>query len=180
MMITDIMFQQIKKRIEAISIGSEQILLFLFAIASIYAIVESRNFDGGAATFPRIVSTSLFIGIMVWISRDFLPKGIQSAFTQSSSLADVTDSDTKAIEDENLSTNYATIGLTVGYVILCYFIGFLLASPIFVLAYMLWTRQPWYFVVIMTILAFSIVYLFMWVSGANLDSGLYIKNGVPI
>lgn len=176
------MLNKIKKRTDELAIGSEQVILFLFTVAAVYAIVESRNFNEAAATFPRLVSAILLVGVVIWIFRGFLPGGIQSAFIQSSSIADLSDGDidTDAIEDEHISTNYGAISLIVGYVFLCYLVGFLLASPVFVLAYMLWTRQPWYFVVAMPILAFGIVYLFMWLSGTNLDSGLFLENGVPI
>jgi hypothetical protein len=64
--------------------------------------------------------------------------------------------------------------MTGGYVVLCYLVGFLIASPVFVLAYSLWVRHEWYFTIGLTVGAFAIVYSFMELLNVQLNSGLLV------
>lgn len=69
---------------------------------------------------------------------------------------------------------FVLAAMTGGYVALCYLVGFLIASPVFVLAYSLWVRHEWYFTAGLTAGAFAIVYSFMELLNVQLNSGLLV------
>lgn len=69
---------------------------------------------------------------------------------------------------------FVLAAMTGGYVALCYLVGFLIASPLFVLAYSLWVRHEWYLTAGLTAGAFAIVYSFMELLNAQLNSGLLV------
>ncbi|ELY97069.1 hypothetical protein [Natrialba asiatica] len=64
--------------------------------------------------------------------------------------------------------------MTAGYVVLCYLISFLFASPVFVFAYSYWVDHDWYITVGLTAGAFGIVYGFMGLLNVQLNSGVLV------
>lgn len=64
--------------------------------------------------------------------------------------------------------------LTTGYVVLSYLVGFLFATPVFVLVYSLSVKHKWYVTAGLTIVTYTLVDGFMVLLNVQLDSGVLV------
>lgn len=176
------------------NINTEKLLaLTMIAIAS-YMLIESFSFPGSVATFPQITAGVVIFGSILVIVQDYLPAPLQKAVADTSALIEADEekipqdnegtSESKIEEDQELEDEkfyikhkpLITFVLLTMYLGASYLFGFLLVSPVFVAAYTLVTRQPWYVVVTTSTLAFVIVFVFMIVLNVPVDRGIWFPG----
>jgi len=67
--------------------------------------------------------------------------------------------------------SFITGGLCIAYLLASYIIGMLWATPLFVIAYTVWSGQRWYAIVGLAILSFVLAFLFYDVLNLDIASG---------
>ena len=188
--------RSLKERITA-----EHGLLLLFIIVGTYMFVESYSFPDRPAAFPRFTAAMTVIGALALVFRSYLPGPLKRLVTDSGgAFEDMgTDDETPGEVDGDEKTSvsepetryvdlkYVTVhgALFVGiltslFVALSYAIGMLWASPIFIAAYLIGLRRPWYMIVLLSVLGFLMAYGFVAVLNINIDSGALVDLGAYI
>jgi len=185
----------------------ERALLLVMILSSGYMIWESYNFSiERAARFPRLTAGAVLIGSLLLFFQDYLPAPIRPFVAEEVEMlsadeevsVQTTDaSEKQRVDDSEASTaeSEATIS-TVGrpihdsfftalstsvYALLGYVVGILWVSPLFVLAYTLWFRRPWYQVIGLSVLAFLIGYGFMSALNVPLNEGeIFLTDGLGV
>lgn len=174
-------------------IDTEQALLVIMIIISAYMFWGSYNFShSSAARFPRITAGSVLVGSLLLLFSDYLPKRVQSFVSEDMEVFDTEEKiekDDQVIEkddqvaeetrdDSSMSTvdrpvddSLFTAVSAVGYGITGYIIGILWATPIFVVAYTVWFRRPWYQIIGLAGIGFLIAYGFMEVLNVPMNQG---------
>ena len=64
--------------------------------------------------------------------------------------------------------------MTFGFVILAYVAGMLWAAPVFVAAFLIGMRRPWYLILLLTLMAFVAAFAFYWVLRLDIASGALV------
>jgi hypothetical protein len=163
--------------------------LTMIGIAS-YMLVGSFSFPGRVSTFPQLTAAVVIVGSFLVIFQDYLPMPLRKAVADTSALIEADEDkipetdkqidedgsdESENLEDGKLYVKYKpliTFTLLALYLAASYLFGFLLVSPLFVGAYTLITRQPWYVVITTSVLAFVIVFIFMVVLNVPVDRGI--------
>lgn len=125
-------------------INTEKAVAGLFLVIAVYMYVEALSFSQAAGLFPRAAAAATIVGSMLILTQDILPTGVRrmvagdgQAF-ETPEMEVPTEDETNRPTDETMfdPTESALTAITiVGYVGLSYIIGFLYATPIFVLVY---------------------------------------------
>ncbi|WP_245758128.1 tripartite tricarboxylate transporter TctB family protein [Natronobacterium haloterrestre] len=79
---------------------------------------------------------------------------------------------------DRLTARQFTFGAIAGYVGVAYVLSILVATPLFVLTYGYWNRQPRWAVVGLTVVSIGICLLFMSIANAPLDRSLLFPRGM--
>lgn len=181
-------------------VDMERALLLVMILSSAYMIWESYNFSiEAAARFPRLTAGAVLVGALLLFFQNFLPGPIQSFVGEEvemlSADEDLTDREeelerepAREPDESSISTvdrpihdSLFTALSAVGFGLLGYAIGILWASPIFVLAYTLWFRRPWYQVVGLSVVGFAIAYGFMSALGVPMNQGeILLQDGLGV
>lgn len=181
----------------------EKFLLVVFVLASGLALAETLRFDiGSAARFPRLTGTVVFIGSLLLLFSQYLPAKLRVVVEQSADVfqADEEFEERQAEAEEQRTGGFSeaemersdisTVGrpihdsvfaaiIATAYGLVGFAIGILWATPLFVVAYGYWFKQPWRLTAILTVIGFAIAFGFMSVLGVPLDRGeLFLTNGV--
>ncbi|WP_418282898.1 tripartite tricarboxylate transporter TctB family protein [Halorubrum sp. DTA98] len=181
----------------------ETFLLVVFAFASGFALIETFRFGiSGAARFPRLTASVVFIGALLLLFSSYLPESLRTAieespevfqadeeFEERQSEAEKRHAET-IDEEEREATDISTVGRPIHdsvfgaiivtlYGLVGFTVGILWATPLFVVAYGYWFKLPRYITAILTVAGFAIAYGFMTVLGVPLDRGeILLTDGV--
>jgi len=156
--------------------------------------VESYSFPDRPAAFPRFTAAMTVLGALALLFRSYLPGPLKRLVTDSSGAFEDMAADEETPGDEQgslaepetryVDLKYVTVhgALFVGiltslFVALSYAIGMLWASPIFIAAYLIGLRRPWYMIVLLSVLGFLMAYGFVAVLNINIDSGALVDLG---
>lgn len=197
------------------NLTAEHALLVGLILLSTWMFVESFTFREPSGMFPRFAAAVTGGGALLLLSRNYLPRSIQSIVVQSADIFDsyeddleeLTDQevddlsteDLKGVSDEQLEEQlteeqleriessvdsewslrrlyedkrFMLSALTTAYVFASYLIGFLAASPVFVLIYSLYVGHRRPIVVLLTTLSLAVVFGFMQLLNVPLDRGI--------
>lgn len=181
----------------------ETFLLVVFVFASGFALIESYRFGiSGAARFPRLTASVVFIGSVLLLFSAYLPESIRTVIEESPEVFQADEEFEErqseaekryaeaADEEEWEASDLSTVGrpihdsvfgaiLVTVYGLVGFAIGILWATPLFVVVYGYWFKLPRYITAILTVAGFSIAYGFMAVLGVPLDRGeILLTDGV--
>lgn len=181
----------------------ETFLLVVFVFASGFALIESYRFGiSGAARFPRLTASVVFIGSVLLLFSAYLPESIRTVIEESPEVFQADEEFEErqseaekryaeaADEEEREGSDLSTVGrpihdsvfgaiLVTVYGLVGFAIGILWATPLFVVVYGYWFKLPRYITAILTVAGFSIAYGFMAVLGVPLDRGeILLTDGV--
>lgn len=181
----------------------ERVLLIVFVLGSGFALAETFRFDiSAAARFPRLTGTVVFVGALMILFSKYLPAGLRAVVEESAGVFEADEEFEKRQQgaeerqqaetdpDETDRNEFSTVGRPIhdsvftalvisGYAALGFAVGILWATPLFVVAYGYWFKQPWYLTGILAVIGFSIAFGFMTVLGVPLDRGeLFLTSGV--
>jgi tetrahydromethanopterin S-methyltransferase subunit G len=154
---------------EKLEVSSSEIgLLVVLIVVSTYMLITSLTYQAAVRRFPLLTASGTLIGATVLLFRGFLPAAMKDYVTQSEELMH-TDSDHIQVDEQGSESNiefstakvYKTMGFIIAYGIIGYLIGLLYATPLFVAAHTIWTRQPWYTIISLTVLSYAIGYAFV-------------------
>lgn len=167
--------------------SDEHILLCIFLAISVIGLVLSYNYPPQTALFPRMTSAVVLIGTVLLLFRDYLPKFLKDIVTQEERLIAGGSEDIQETTEQNHESETGpdrrrkyilkqehvilTIFIII-YVLVGRVIGLLYASPLFVLSYLIWTRQPLRDVILITTLVVIITILFMEYANVPVQDGL--------
>ena len=176
-------------------------LILLFLGASLYMYIDASSeigfwiltidtgegFRTAAAIFPRMTAGASIIFATLLLFRNYLPEPLHTFVAEPVRVMDKPG--VEEVEDEEVATETGdsfeevqmegpavTAAMSIAYLGVALLIGLLWATPMFVLAYTLYTRQPWYSVAILTVASFVIAYIFMTVLFLPLDGGILIDG----
>jgi hypothetical protein len=135
---------------------------------------ESFTIHPDAATFPQMMAvTTILLGVLI-IFQGILPDNIQEYLFQEEtiSVGEEEIQDDMQIEEEKTETRAETLErplhpstftglMTLLFLVGSYLIGLFWVAPIFVVGYLIYFRQPWSRVVIVTLVAIIGVYAFI-------------------
>ena len=130
----------------------------------------SFTFSGESAFFPRVTSGVVLVGATLLLLRNRLPEPLYTVVNKDERLIGNEDTDEDELAASELeedvgsgrTDSHIVLALMfVSFIIVARFIGLLFASPLFVLAYALWTEQPKHVLIIMVVIGALIPYLFM-------------------
>ncbi|MEY7851836.1 tripartite tricarboxylate transporter TctB family protein [Natrarchaeobius sp. A-rgal3] len=170
----------------------EYVLAGLFFVVGCYAYIDARSWGFAAGTWPRLTSGVVIVLSALVLLQDVLPRSIRSLISdgdtmfsrrQKEAVGDdtpSTDHDEPAdADDEPISPAVTTALFTVGFAVLGYLVGFLWATPAFVLAYGYWNRIDWSKSAVLAIVGFAIAYGFSLVLGVPIHEGVLTEGIVP-
>lgn len=157
-------------------------LLLLFFVASTFMYIESYSFPSEVGRFPQITSFVVVIGSVALLGKRFIPDSIMDllpdASTGSSGLGSMTDdfevNENEPEGDSNYDAQIRFGGLMVLYVVSSWLVGLIWTTPAFVALYLYLTDKPWYTVVALTIVSYSIAVLFGLVMSMDVQSGVML------
>lgn len=182
-------------------VDTEKGVLLVMILSSSYMIWESYNFSIQAAgRFPRITAGAVVIGSLLLFFQDYLPAPLKTFVTKDVEMLEADEEFTEREEEaasereqsHEADSAISTVGRpihdslftalsAIGYALLGYTIGLLWATPIFVIAYTLWFRRPWYQVVGLSFVGYSIAYVFMMALGVPMYEGeIIFQNGLGV
>lgn len=114
---------------------------FFLAIAA-YIFYEAGSYPDVAGQFPQMIAAVTIVGCALIIVGEYLPRPLQNVITDDGDVFGTAELEEE--HDESTESDYDPVDSTVtsltiiGYVVLILFVGFLVATPLFVVAYGLW------------------------------------------
>lgn len=181
----------------------ERFLLVVLILGSGFALVETFRFDiSAAAQFPRLTGSVVFVGALMLFFSKYLPAPIRAAVEESAGVFEADEEFEKrqqGVEEQQQAgtdtaqtdrNEFSTVGRPIhdsvftaivitGYAAVGFAVGILWATPLFVVAYGYWFKQPWYLTGVLAVIGFAIAFGFMTVLGVPLDRGeLFLTSGV--
>lgn len=169
----------------------EHVLLLVFILPSVYMFVESFEFSSAAQHFPQFTSGMVILFGVLLLFRGYLPGPLRRLVVDEADIlepdardaeriVEETDSDEEEFaaetsdtkEEETVAYGAAVLGsMCIGYLIGSFLIGMVWATPLFVIAYTWWRKQPIYAIVGLTLLSFGIAFLFYDIIGIPIEEG---------
>ncbi|WP_435095152.1 tripartite tricarboxylate transporter TctB family protein [Halorubrum sp. N11] len=181
----------------------ERFLLIALVLGSGFALAETFRFDiSSAARFPRLTGSVVFVGALMLLFAKYLPSGLRAVVEESAGVFEADEEFEKrqqgaeerqqaeADATETDRNEFSTVGRPIhdsvftalvisGYAAVGFAVGILWATPLFVVAYGYWFKQPWYLTGVLAVIGFAIAFGFMTVLGVPLDRGeLFLTSGV--
>ena len=181
----------------------ERFLLIVLILGSGFALAETFRFDiSGAARFPRLTGTVVFVGALMLLFSKYLPGGLRAVVEESAGVFEADEEVEKrqqgAEEQQQTGVDaaetdrneFSTVGrpihdsvftalVVTGYAAVGFAVGILWATPLFVVAYGYWFKQPWHLTGVLAVIGFAIAFGFMSVLGVPLDRGeIFLTSGV--
>lgn len=101
-------------------------------------------------------------------------RAIPNADSERSEPPASTNQDDIAILSVFTNKRFKLMGLTIGYIVLSYLIGFVWATPVFMLMYSLSVRHRWYVTLVLVFVTYQLVYGFMLLLNVQLNSGVLL------
>lgn len=172
-------------------LNSEHGLLLLFIGTATYMFLRAQSWGFDTKVFPQAMAGAVIIGSVLVILQDYLPEplrkivaGSASAFAQTEELGEEMEQESDTESEEEAMADYdrplnpviATAILITAYAVVGYLFSLLVASPLFVAAYLIWFRQPWPVVVLLSLLGLLIAYAFAEIIIVPVDRGVLIGD----
>lgn len=158
-------------------VNSDQILVLFLTGIGVYMLAESFTFHPDAANFPQIMSASVIILGTILLSKNYLPENVRMYLMQEQTVdaGSMGDEDIqKELEEtgEKPDTRAETLdrpihpslftGLVTSlYLVGSYLFGLFWVTPIVVVGYLIWFRQPWWKIGLVTVVSIGAVYGFI-------------------
>lgn len=184
-------------------IDQERVLLIVLIFGSGFALVETFRFDiSAAARFPRLTGSVVFVGALLLFFSKYLPERLRAVVEESAGVFEVDEEFEKRqqkVEEQQQAggdtaetdrNEFSTVGrpihdsvftalVVTGYAAVGFAVGILWATPLFVVAYGYWFKQPWHLTGVLAVIGFAIAFGFMSVLGVPLDRGeIFLTSGV--
>lgn len=135
---------------------------FFLAVAA-FAFYEAGSYSGVAGQFPRMIAGATIVGCTLLIIGEYLPRPLRNVITDDGDVFGTAELEEE--HDESAETDYdpvdsaVTALVIIGYVVLILFVGFLVATPLFVVAYGLWKGLSWKTIGVLAIATTGAVFL---------------------
>lgn len=173
---------------------SELLLLTFFLGLATYMFYGSFEFALVSQWFPQMTSITVIVGTVLLLTKNFLPGVIRRVVDADPSFMGdpeptgefetKIDEDVDEAEVEDAIDPGTLVVLTpllmLLYVLTSYYFGMLWVSPIFVVLYLVLTKQRWYTIVSMSIISILLVYLFIWALNIDLHTGVWLPDGLGL
>ncbi|MCO8268421.1 tripartite tricarboxylate transporter TctB family protein [Haloferax sp. AB510] len=164
-------------------LDSNLILLFGFLSIASWAFIKSFDYPHRDAIFPRLSSLIIILTSMILITTILLPEsviqmlipGTPTETGDGSLLGTEQYEQDDSGQEANAQSRYALVVLIVLYLVVGYLVGLLWATPLFVFAYTLWTRQRPVVIGFLVLLSFAIAYSFMNILNLSIDEGILLQ-----
>ncbi|SEH13566.1 Tripartite tricarboxylate transporter TctB family protein [Natronorubrum sediminis] len=166
----------------------DDVIAIVLVVIGLLAFHEARtSFPFEEGVFPMIASAIMAVSAAIWLLRPFLPSFLHSALIEYDEPAEIeeleddletvthdeettNEADTGLVDDRNMM--YMLISITIGYVVLSYLIGFLWASPFFIVVYGMLMGFDLRDHAIIIAVAFLVVLGFAYFTTAPVDEGV--------
>lgn len=139
----------------------------LLAVAG-YMFLAAQQFPAEARLFPQLAAGTVLIAGGLRLLNRVLP--VEVSRSDSVMLSNETADNEEDVETDSRDM-LALAGLVTVYILGGYVVGLFWLTPVFVLGYTLWTRQPWWAVVGLTVGLTGVAYGFMTIMNLDLMSG---------
>lgn len=169
------------------------LLIFMIAVSG-YMVIEANQWSRTSAIFPQFAGTATLIGSVLLLFRNYLPEPVYSVVAGSTAIFEQSGEEAESQQEERqqereeagltesrevdrpLNPSLFTAILITVYIGASYLFSMLLMTPLFVVAYLVWFRQPWYTIVFLTALAAVLAYAFTTILIVPVDQGIYVDD----
>ncbi|MWV38421.1 tripartite tricarboxylate transporter TctB family protein [Natrialba sp. INN-245] len=163
---------------------SEHVMLAAMLVIASYMLIGSYDFSDSAAMFPRFTATITIVGVVLLLTREYLPSPLYEYVAESTDMLsdygdDVEEEDTQDTATDTsrgrpIGATTFTVASLIAYVAGAYAVGLLWVTPLFVLGYTTWFRLSWPARLALSATAFAIVYAFMVILNVDLHEGFVV------
>ncbi|WP_331234118.1 tripartite tricarboxylate transporter TctB family protein [Natronorarus salvus] len=155
----------------------DQIAVLLGAVGLWAFFIAYAEYPFSEGVFPMIASGIMIVSASIWLLRGYLPELIHSSLIEYEEGAKIEEEEVGADPVESGSEYgdsrlYPLILATIGYVILAYLIGFLWATPFFVLVYAVMNKLDRRSTAVVVAVSFAVVFGFAFFTPVHLDQGI--------
>jgi len=158
---------------------------------------KSYGFREPSGLFPRFIAVVAIVSALILLFRSYLPEPLKSLtedtgdvfgaaeeeleevnekgiddHAQQPAVSDTAESEVTSIRSLLANKRFRLSSLTGGYILLSYLIGFLWATPVFVIVYSLSVGHQWYITAGLTVATYFLVYAFIPLLNVQLNSGV--------
>jgi hypothetical protein len=162
----------------------DAIAIILIAVG-LLAFYEARtSFSPDVAIFPMIASGIVVASATIWSIRSFLPNVLYTALIEYEDDTGIDELDDELIDREDEQATdpepmiddsllmYKLISITIAFVVIAYLIGFLWATPVFIIMYGKLMDFKLRNYIIIGAISFVIVFSFAYFTTVAVDEGL--------
>lgn len=164
---------------------AEEIVLFslIFLLAGV-AFVYSRNYPQNDALMPMLASGAIILSILLLLIRGIVMGFLGDVGEGAFSLGNVRgegfnlgDSEEDRITELSRDAMVPRVLMIASYPVLGFLFGLLWATPVFVFAYTVWTKQSKLYIASFTAIAYGIIYIFDYLLNLPIRTGILFGGG---
>ncbi|RDZ50241.1 hypothetical protein C5C07_19375 [Haloferax sp. Atlit-4N] len=156
------------------TVRGEHVFAALLVTLAVYMFVTAYDFPPAARLFPQAASGLVLVAAALRVLNNIIPYEftkddavVLSGSDTDESSTSGTETSEDTTESENLIRMLVLGTLITGYILLGYTVGLFWVTPVFALAYLVYTGQKWWVTAIITIALTGVAYVF--VALMNLD-----------
>ncbi len=164
------------------SLDGETVFTAILLGIALYMFYGTYDFSSRAATFPRAIAGAAIVGCALLLVSRYLPRPIRVLVEEEANIVDHSDEE---LPDEPADTenetkpinSVLTAALIAGYIILAYLLGFYVATPVFVIGYIVLLEINRIYGAVLLVTSLAIVYGFETTLGVPLNEGVFLFAG---
>lgn len=151
--------------------------------------IRAQDWSFDTKVFPQSMAALVIIGSLLLFFQDYLPGPLRTLVAETGGAFGKTDELEEELEDEAdteefnmpdygrpLNPVLMTAIFITGYAVLGYYFSLFIMSPIFAAVYLVWFRQPWWIVAILSALALVLAYAFVTMITVPVDRGVFVGD----
>lgn len=165
---------------------SEKTLLVLLIAVSAFMIIRAQRWGFETSVFPEFTAGATLIGSVLLLGRKYLPEPLQTFVASSVRVFDQSEEEVEEVVDTGrakdrkttdrpLSPTQFTAALITVYITLGTLFGVWWVTPLFIIAYGLWFRVPWYITGTLIVFSVVLIYIFKVIFIVPIDQGLLLE-----
>lgn len=165
-------------------IDGETVFIAVLLVIAIYMFIGSYEFSPRAATFPRMVSGAAILGCVLLLISQYLPEPVRVFIEEEARMVQHDDSEETDTPDmgadhgderDTKPINSAYTALIIGgYILTAYLVSFFIATPLFIIAYVLLFDIDRLYGGVLFLVSIGIIYGFERALNVPLDEGLLL------
>lgn len=166
-------------------IDGEIVFTAILLVIAVYMFVGSYEFSPRAATFPKVISGAAAVGCVLLLVSRYLPEPARAFIeeearmvqhddgSEETDVPDMTADHGEEMDSEPINSVYTAL-LIAGYIFAAYLVSFFIATPLFIIAYVLLFDINRLYGGALLLVSIAIIYGFEQALNVPLDEGLFL------